>query len=536
MIISTLLFLTLRPAPELGPMMPPNSNASFHAAVLAVEDKLYASDFEGAAKAATLLPKSQIVIHWDDSKVPADLREEFAAQRDIAVNIWRGITKATITFGKTNPDVKFSFEPVLATVPGTSAPAGATLFWSSQANEPRVEAVIGLKRGSPPEPIASVNVHNEVAYALGSYFGLDSSLIIGAYMGRTDENLQQVSRPLPNEILYAGTALKIAKELRLAVKNKKRLTPARPRVFFEPKNIDMGTVVQGDDTRFELQLTNSGNAPLAIRFSPDCGCITTTRYEVIKPGASYIMTGAYDTMMSVGIIKHLLYLTSNDAETPSLTVPVGLVVKPRYRLLMPEGDVVSVPEGGADVVAYLALTEGANIEPKEAELNGPPGTVTFEPWTGDLADPEMGEKERPRKGYKVTAHLTGHLPVPGRSQASIVLTTGNPRFPMLQANFSVQRGIVVQPQDLFMGELTANQRKFVLVVSGPAKSFRVKSVTTDWPHLAFETSANASGSEYRIVVTYDGKGEPGPVFGSVFIETENAAQPKLTVPIKASVK
>ena len=537
MMIAPLLLALLTPGPELGPMLPPGCNTNFQTAAIAVEQKLNASDFAGAAKTVSLLPKTNVTVEWDDSKVPADLKLEFARQRDLAINTWTKITNATIKIGKDHPDLKFDFVGVLPNPPGSGIPAGATYFFSDTPGDVRLETVIGLKRMSPQEDINPVNVLNEVAAAFGSYFGLATQPFPGTFMGRTDVNSQQADIPIASEMMLARENLQICDQLRQAVAKKKVLTPTQPKVFFDPRTIDMGTVVQGDDPTFTVQITNNGNAPLAIRFQPDCNCVSTAdHYQVIQPSATYLLRGAYSTLQTVGEIHHTLLVNTNDSDAPNFMVPVTVHVNPRYRFIFPNGPVIKLPEGGVTFPIYLTLTQNSGIQPKDVEIAPVPGEVNFEPWQGTLADPGMGEGPKERKGYKITVHLNGTLPAPGRDPITLSMTTSNPKFPTIQANFFAQRGLVVSPPDLYMGDVPHGVRKFSFVVSGPAKSFKIKKVTTDWPHLTFSMYPNADETEYHVDATYDGKAQPGPVLGDVTIETDDKDQPQITIPIRANIQ
>jgi hypothetical protein len=537
MMIAPLLLARLASGPELGPMLPPGINPNFQTAVTSVEQKLNVSDFAGAEKAADLLPKSTIVVQWDDSKVPAHLRSEFASERDKALQAWRGITGTTITVSKDHPDIKFDFVEVLPNPPGSGIPAGATYFWSTATTDPRLETVIGLKRMTPPEDINPVNVHNEVAAALGSYFGLVVQPFPGSYMGRSEMNYQTISQPNPQEMLVSRDLLKISHDLREAVKKRKRLSPTNPKVFFDPKGIDMGNVVQGDPANFLVQITNSGNAPLAMRFQPDCSCVSTgDNYQVIQPSGSYLLKGRFNTSLTVGEIHHTLLVNTNDPDQANFMVPVTIKVKPRYRFIFPQGTVYKLPEAGITFPVYLVLSDNSGIRPKDAQLAGIPGDVTFEPWKGTLADPGLGEGPKERQGYKLTVHLTGALSAPGRDPITLWMTTDNAQFPTLQANMYAQRGVVVMPPELYMGEVEAGVRKYSIMVSGPAKSFKIKKVTTDWAHLKFEWYPNQDETEYHISATYDGNGQMGPIVGSVTIETDDKDQPFISIPIQGTIK
>ena len=534
--LASILLFSLASGPVLGPTLPAGENSQVAAAALAVEDKLNAGDFAGATKAAQLLPKFDIVVQYDDSKVPPELKQDFASQRDSALNLIRGILKTNIRLGSDHPDLKFSFEPVLANPPESGIPAGAALFWSSKPGDPRLETVIGLKRGSPAMPINPVNVCNEIEHALGSYYGLSTSPFPGTMMGRSDIDLQRESEASPLELLLCNESSDAIKTIQAAVKNHTKLIPTRPKVFFEPKTIEMGWAVQGDPDGFQIQITNNGNAPLAMRFTPDCGCVSTEKVRTIEAGSSYVLQGYYDTLMTVGEIHHTLLVRTNDMDNPVIEVPVHIKVHPIYRFLVSGGNVINLPESGKDVTIYMLLADGAKIHPGQPQVAGIPGSAKMEPWSGELADPDLNEGPMPRKGYKVTVHLDGKLPAPGRDPVTVYVPTDNQKFPTIQANLYAQRGIVVSPPQLYMGEIGAGEGKYTLIVSGPAKTFHIKKVSSEWPYISFSYYPNADGSEYHIDATYNGKSPIGPVVGTVRIDTDDPKQPIIYADIQANVK
>src|SRR5690242_10584745 len=103
MILAPILLLATVKTSQPGPLLPPGTDSNFQTAVLAIEDKLQAKDFKGAASSAAILPKRTFTILWDDSKVPAAMRKEYARQRDFAISDWRGIAKVKVTFTSVRP-------------------------------------------------------------------------------------------------------------------------------------------------------------------------------------------------------------------------------------------------------------------------------------------------------------------------------------------------------------------------------------------------------------------------------------------------
>src|SRR5207302_7291850 len=107
-----------------------------------------------------------------------------------------------------------------------------------------------------------------------------------------------------------------------------------------------------------------------------------------------------------------------------------------------------------------------------------------EAWSGPLADPELNEPEKTRKGFKITVHLTGEMPVPGRNAVTLWVSTADQGFTSIMTTFFVQRGIVVMPAELYLGEITSADARFSILVIGPTNSFHIRRVSSDWPHLS----------------------------------------------------
>lgn len=520
---------------KLGPSLPSGVDREFAAAMVRVEERLQASDFSGAAKACTLLPSHEIVIQWDDSHVPSGLLGQFASERDRALDIWRKITKANISVGNVGAAVSFSFETSLPDPPGVGLPAGATFGWSSDDSGPRLKVVIALQRGNPLETIDPVNVENEVAHAIGSYLGLATSPFPGTLMGRMELNFHQASGVSALEVAAANQNLAAVDILRAAVRDRLPVIPTEPKLILQQEEIDMGTALQGDPKEFQLQIMNQGNAPLAMHFTPDCGCVVTTREALVQPGERFVLKGQYDTSIRSGDIRHQLVATSNDPDKTIVTIPIHIVVNPRFRLFLPGGQVVKLPKTGASFVAYLLVADGFSLNTTRVYLSGIAGSANIEKWSGTIADPELNDPARPRTGFKVTARLTGEMSEFGRTAGALVIETDDKRFPTLVADFYAQRGIVALPNQLFLGEMESKPAYYSILLSGPAGKFHVKRVTSDWVHLKFNVFPNSDGSQFRIQANYDGSGQKGPVKGTMKVETDDPEQPTIAVPIIGTV-
>ncbi|RYG42653.1 hypothetical protein EON79_18465, partial [bacterium] len=164
-LLAAALFQT-EAAPPLD--APVGSNGEYQSLALAVRTASGA-DPARAARLAALLPRRDPVLYWDDRNVPAVSRAAFINARDYALTQWgQYVTgfrpKIVMSATAAKGGIVFTFEPRLA------KDAGATHFLGQDSNAPRLEAVLGLRRGE--FFTNEYDVHNEVLFAVGTYLGL----------------------------------------------------------------------------------------------------------------------------------------------------------------------------------------------------------------------------------------------------------------------------------------------------------------------------------------------------------------------------
>ena len=527
---------SLQASTQDAPTLAPGCSAEFQAVCLAVEDALARGDVDAARRASAALPTRAFSIHWDDSAVPPAQRLEFAEARDQAAKMWaRGIPDVEISVGA-RPDVRVRFAKRLPPALGEPHPAGAVFFASMDPADPRIDAVLSLERGSPPRPTQPADINNEVGFAIGAYLGLARSpLTFGPIMGRTDLPWFRFLTPALGEYRLARANLEASDALRKAVLKGTRLRPARPQLLLEQPVLATTPTLQGELIRFVVQVTNRGNAPLALEVRPDCGCLSATPRATLAAGDTMLLQASIDTTEFVGELHKRLIVFSNDPDFPVREIPLVVHVKPRYRLLSPAGPVVLAGATGTDLDVYLSLSDDAAFVPKTFKLNGLKGKVTMQPWTGRLADPELGEAERTHKGYRFSVHLDDALP-PGRGNASLVIDTDSDRFPTLHYSFSIQKGIVALPDQVYFGEIARSPRRASFLLSRPGKPFGIVAVRSDNPALKFTHMPVREQWEHLVSVQFDGTAPFGVLKATITVETDDPNQRTILVPVQAVVR
>lgn len=528
-----MLFADVKPAPVLSA----GSSPEFQSACLAVEQRLAKGDFAGAAKLAKLLPKQEVTVGWDDSKVPAAWRKAFALQRDGALRTWTGVGVPVHFHLGAPADIQIGFGEKLATDAATGLPLGAAVFMNDKP-APRVEEVIGLQRGNPPQPTNGPEVHNDVAHAVGRYFGLASTPIFGTLASRTDLPTTFLTIGFAPELAAVTKNLRAVAFLREAIAKKWRLNGVgRPSVFINPdprQGASAGSVLQGKPAQFSFQITNKGTAPLSYRMHGDCGCVEPDAPGTIAPGGSAIIHPLMDTTGYEGPVHKNLILYTNDTDRSGMIIPLSVNVVPRFRFIHLGGDAVSVDDDNRTQVVYLALPKNADLDLEGAQFDGVPADVQMEPWHGMMPDPEMNEPAKERNGYMFTIQFKDPLPE-GQANCALVVSTTDRQMPRLRYHMTVQHGIAASPSDIFLGQLTKDGNEFRFLVNRPGKPFHVLEATSDTSDFTAKF-APVSDTEYKVTVTYDGKGVPGDVDGHVLVRTDDPKQPLIKVPFHGIVQ
>ncbi|CAN5564573.1 hypothetical protein BH10BAC1_BH10BAC1_01060 [soil metagenome] len=116
--------------------------------------------------------------------------------------------------------------------------------------------------------------------------------------------------------------------------------PTGAQMKFVVEVIDYGTIQQGSNGKREFKFTNTGKELLVINMvKSSCGClIPGWPKDPIKPGASGIITGEYDTNR-IGRFEKTLTVISNDESRPTIVLKIKGNVLP-----LPVIDSTAIPK------------------------------------------------------------------------------------------------------------------------------------------------------------------------------------------------
>lgn len=115
----------------------------------------------------------------------------------------------------------------------------------------------------------------------------------------------------------------------------------QPRLSFKPDFVELGKVDEGAEIPTFFTLTNSGSEPLKIHEATStCGCtVPELKQHELLPGESTKLDIIVDTTMKQGQVTKTVEISSNDPESPVVSLPIKMEVKNRHEGLTDDGRV-----------------------------------------------------------------------------------------------------------------------------------------------------------------------------------------------------
>ena len=523
-----IVLLARQAAPAPPPAFPVGTSPEFAKAAMAVEARLVEGDLPGAREAVRALPIRDPRFAWaDDATLPPALRSARAAGLAEALKRWNTMAKdfaPRVVDGAA--DVTVAFAPVLP-----EGPDGMPLPVREDARVP-FRATVGLSLGKPAVPLRPEEMNMAVAYALGRYLGVPDSPLPGSAMHpESHPGVPMTFWPRPDDWALAARNLAFADRLRAAVAAGKPLGIAPPSVHLVKERLDLGTIDQGKPLWGAIEAENRGAGPLDYSVIRDCDCFDPISDGQVPARGQKSVGFRIKTLQYTGRVEKLLLFQSNDPERPTVEVPVTFVSRPAYRLVHPGGDRVNVPATGGAYDLFFFTPPGSPLHATAFHWDGVEAKVTWEPWSGTLADVEMGEGPLPRTGWRFHIRVSGGLP-PGRPTGTLSVNTDSRLFPVALGTLTFQKGIVAS--DVFLGDL-ASGSKGSFLVDRPNAPFRITSVDAG-PHLKATVVDRRGGWEYLVSLEYKGPAPKGDFMTPVRVHTNDPKQRTIEILATGYVK
>lgn len=294
-------------------------------------------------------------------------------------------------------------------------------------------------------------------------------------------------------------------------------------------------LVVGSEITTTFTFINEGNAPLRIMsIDADCGCVATNlSTSDIPPGGSGTIRVNVD--QDVGRFRQNVYVQTNDPITSVVNLQVSGTILPV--VTFPKQMDLGQLEKGEHVTRTIELTN--NLEQ--------PLEITKNMVSGGRLTAAFPERQIPAGG-RLTFHVGVSTSEVGRYSESLTLSaqtqetlpgTDSNTFEMaIQFEGRVLGGIVVLPQNLFLGVLDSSGKsvqKKVHIKTDGSFPFALKKVSAE----NFKVTAEL-GPEPRkvhdVVLSIAPKGDnasSGLVEGTIRIATDHPDVPEIAIPVKA---
>lgn len=534
MIALATLSLVLGQQTKISYDVPIGASVSLHERVLEVKKHLAAKDFKKAALLAKRLPTGTITYSISKKNLRNDNIDDMMNAVDNAASAWGRILKDQLDITEAKPGtpatIKFSFEPVLAKRAGENIPAGSAVF-ESTIPTPTVEGVLGLKRGAKLQASTALDIFNEAMFTFGTYFGLAAEASQGTAMGRLDQPMTARSAIIPIYIESVKGMLALSKNLREAAAKGIVVEPTQAKLMIDAKEIQFPTTLQGDYGDAKALVSNIGNGTLLARAAGDCTCIAGTIQPSVGANHSTMLLGKYNTIELAGHVQHNIVLRTNDPDRPLLIIPAKIEVKPRVEVVYPFTNTYYVdPENPTFTMFVHSFDTPPEFE--DVQVIGVEGTATVVPFIGQVPDFLKGTEKREINGYRVDVDLSKVMAssIFGRMMGAALIRVNHPVVRTIKANFYVQRGIVAQPEQVYLGKPTGpTKASFVIAAAG--KPFKITKVSSNSPHLTFSVTPRKIKGEFTVTIDYDGKSTGHVIEAQITVETDDPKQAKLTIPI-----
>lgn len=514
--MTAVIALALLARQDPPPTLPTGTSPAFAQAALVVEAKLQANDVAGAREAARALPLRTPRVKVDDSGLTAALRAVWADTYARAVGSWsRSVPGFAPIATDESPDVVIRFQSVLPE--GKDGLPSATVV---EFGTP-FQATIGLSRGKPAVPLRKEELGMEIAYALGRYLGVNEAPFPGGAMFRDPRPGLLTFWPQRADMAVAAANLDLADRLRAGIEAGKPIGLTVPSAKLDKAGLDLGTVRQGQPIYASISIENTGSGVLAYDLEPDCSCFAKPPPGRIKSGAKASIPVIVNTQESLGRQDKRLLLRTNDPQRPQIEIPVTFAARPAYRLFRPTGDHVTVPDEGGTYDIFLFTEPGSPVHPISARWDGIDAKLDWAPWSGTLADPELGEGPLPRKGWRFRVRVSPKL-IPGQSPGTLTVVTDSPMYRRLRYSLYAQKGIVNLNESVYFADMEPGARASMLITR-PNVPFKILGV--DAGPLKATWTATRGSWEYRVDLEYPGGAPKGDFQTTVKIRTDDPKQP-----------
>ncbi len=517
-----------------APALPENVAKLEHDQLTQAINLLSKGEFAEAEKLVKPLAIPAVVrIYGSWATIPVDLRESFRQAAMEAVQNWNtalgGNPRIEWTDDERAADVQIVFEEDVAEITAGQfrlMHGRARLFLPPhQGERRRVRARIATYVPYTEMPQSTKAVAHLVGQAVGAYLGLGESQKDTDLMGPVWNSEDLPTAPTSEEVARVRALNQVRTTLADFTTRRVAVYMPKPKMVIEATEYDFGETTQGAVVKHAFIVKNMGDAPLELTsVRPSCGCVTPYFDKVIEPGKEGKIEAELRTAGFRGAQIKTIQVTSNDPDTPNLTLRLTTTIRVAIEV-KPSEQIPVALKTDAPTVQEVEVVSNTNepLEVQEVRVNVP------------FARAEAQKIDDKRT--KVVITVSPDAP-PGRNTILATVRTNSTAMPQVNIALNCEKGIIVTPTTVFFGAINAATPlpvERVVTVSRGDKGFLVKKFEVDDPNVEVRHEATPDGKQHRFILRYKGGWPAGTVRKNLIIETDDPQQSTLRVSLMANV-
>jgi len=325
-----------------------------------------------------------------------------------------------------------------------------------------------------------------------------------------------------------------------AVRSRFRLLPlflllplvvnADPRISVSPRQIDFGSVKEGEVVNSIITIKNEGDSPLNIsKVQPACGCSTVElAKKSLQAEESTTLNIKLDTTGFKGNTIKKFRIVSDDSVSPSL-------------LLTMKGEVISdvVVEPSRVYFGDVRYGQGKNVT--LSVLANDVKDFTILEAVSDTEFVKIEEVSTNTEGKVFRVALLPEAPV-GEIRSRVILKTTSKKHPtvIVPVLGKVVSELRLYPSDisfgLLEGPLNKERVETVELVNNSNESIKIESISVENRFISVEYNELVYGKRFNLTVTID-KGAVGIIRSNIVVKTnsKNPSLKRIELPVYATI-
>ncbi len=304
--------------------------------------------------------------------------------------------------------------------------------------------------------------------------------------------------------------------------------PRAARITFDQKQYSFGTVAQGTKVTHSFFFRNAGGAGLVVDgVRSACGCTAAVVAEdVVEPGQTAAVRVTLDTNGLAGSESRTVTVYSSDPSHPVTTLTLTGTIE------------AAVKVEPAELYAGRLGRGAAVRQPVDVVLLDDDVEVTAVRSPGSVLDLLVSDLDGDQRGKRLSFRIDPHAALGPFAEEVHVATSSAAAPDLLVPVVGVVEGdLTVSPPRVTLGTLREDEQPSQVLVlrnrGAQPVHLQLGSGTPTWVQVTIETVE--AGHEYHLHVRPRPPLPSGRLEGDVEIDTDDADQPRLLLPITGAV-